>query len=156
MATSSSAAAWWVHRCVRSVLAILAIPWGVVISVRASPVAQMGKKSACNAGDLDLIPGSGRSLGEGNGNPLQYWCLENPMDRGPWQAIQPMGSQELDKTNDWLLPYPFKKARNLFDSRGVFSNLLLILLPKSFHNGKFSCRKCKEMHNHQKGPLMSC
>ena len=40
------------------------------------------KASACNAGDLGLIPGLGRSPGEGNGNPLQYFCLENPMDRG--------------------------------------------------------------------------
>ena len=39
------------------------------------------------AGDLDSIPGSGRSPAEGNGNPLQYSCLENPMDRGTWQAI---------------------------------------------------------------------
>ena len=45
-----------------------------------------GKMSACNAGDLGLIPGLGRSPGEGNGNPLQYSCLENPMDRGAWQA----------------------------------------------------------------------
>ena len=43
-----------------------------------------GKESACNAGDPGLIPGSGRSPGEGNGNPLQYYCLENPMDRGAW------------------------------------------------------------------------
>ena len=39
-----------------------------------------------NAGDVDLIPGSERSLGEGNGNPLQYSCLGNPMDGGVWQA----------------------------------------------------------------------
>ena len=44
------------------------------------------KASACNAGDLGLIPGSGRSLGEGNDNPLQYSCLENPMDGGGWWA----------------------------------------------------------------------
>ena len=44
------------------------------------------KASACNAGDLGSIPGSGRSPGGGNGNPLQYSCLENPMDRGTWQA----------------------------------------------------------------------
>ena len=43
-----------------------------------------GKVSVYNAGDLGSIPGSGRSLGEGNGNPLQYYCLENPMDRGAW------------------------------------------------------------------------
>ena len=43
-----------------------------------------GKESACNAGDLGLIPRSGRSPGEGNGDPLQYSCLENAMDRGAW------------------------------------------------------------------------
>ena len=42
--------------------------------------------NAGDTGDLDLIPGLGRSPGEGNGNPLQYSCLENPMDRGAWQA----------------------------------------------------------------------
>ena len=50
------------------------------------PHSLVGKESACNAGDLGSIPGSGRSLGEGNVNPLQYSCLENPMDRGAWQA----------------------------------------------------------------------
>ena len=46
----------------------------------------MVKASAYNAGDLGLIPGLGRSPGEGNGSPLQYSCLEKPMDRGAWQA----------------------------------------------------------------------
>ena len=45
-----------------------------------------GKESACNVGDPGLIPGSGRSPGEGNGYPLQYSCLENPMDGGAWWA----------------------------------------------------------------------
>ena len=45
-----------------------------------------GKESACNAGDPGSIPASGRSPGEGNGNPLQYSCLENSMDRGAWWA----------------------------------------------------------------------
>ena len=45
-----------------------------------------GKESAGNAGDPGLIPGWGRSSGEGNGNPFQYSCLENPMDRGAWRA----------------------------------------------------------------------
>ena len=49
-------------------------------------VDQTVKKSACNAGDLGSIPGLGRSPGEGNGNPLQYSSLENPMDRGAWWA----------------------------------------------------------------------
>ena len=51
-----------------------------------SPGGSDGKECACNAGDLGPIPGSGRSSGEGNGNPLQASCLENPMDRGAWQA----------------------------------------------------------------------
>ena len=50
------------------------------------PHSSVGKESACNAGDLGSIPRSGRSPGEGNGNPLQYSCLENPMDRGAWRA----------------------------------------------------------------------
>ena len=45
-----------------------------------------GKESAYNAGDPGLIPGSGRPPGEGNGNPLQYSCLESSMDRGAWQS----------------------------------------------------------------------
>ena len=45
------------------------------------------KEYTYNVGDLDLIPGLGRSPGEGNGNPLQYFCLEKPMDRGAWQAM---------------------------------------------------------------------
>ena len=52
----------------------------------SSPGGSEVKVSACNAGDLGSIPGSGRSPGEGNGNPLQYSCLENPMDGGAWWA----------------------------------------------------------------------
>ena len=51
-----------------------------------SPGGSGSKESACNEGDLSSIPGSGRSPGEENGNPLQYSCLENTMDRGAWQA----------------------------------------------------------------------
>ena len=50
------------------------------------PGGSSGKESACNAGDLGLIPGSGRCPGEGNGYSRQYSCLENPMDRGAWWA----------------------------------------------------------------------
>ena len=50
------------------------------------PGSSNNKKSACNGGDLGLIPGLGRSPGGQHGNPLQYSCLENPMDRGSWQA----------------------------------------------------------------------
>ena len=48
------------------------------------PSGSDGKASVYNVGDLGSIPGSGRSLGEGNGNPLQYYCLENAMDGGAW------------------------------------------------------------------------
>ena len=53
------------------------------------PGGSDGKESACNAEDTGLIPGSGISPGEGNGNPLQYSCLENSMDRGSWWATVP-------------------------------------------------------------------
>ena len=46
----------------------------------------VAKEFTCNAGDPDSIPGLGKSPGEGNGNPLQYSCLDNPMDRGAWRA----------------------------------------------------------------------
>ena len=50
------------------------------------PDGSEGKAFVCNAGDTGLIPGSERVPGEGNGNPLQYYCLENPMDGGAWLA----------------------------------------------------------------------
>ena len=55
-----------------------------VIVAFGDPIGTDGKETACNAEDLGLIPGSGRSPAEGNGNPLQYACLENPMDREAW------------------------------------------------------------------------
>ena len=63
--------------------------WGFLHSL-------VGKESTCNAGDPGLIPGSERSPGEGSGNPLQYSCLEDPMDRGAWQAV--VHSKESDLT----------------------------------------------------------
>ena len=54
----------------------------------------MGKESACNTGDVGLIPGSGRSPGGRHGNPLQYFCLENPTNRRAW-GLQSMGSQRV-------------------------------------------------------------
>ena len=57
-----------------------------------------GKESACQAGDIALIPGSRRYPGEGNGNPLQYSCLENSMDRGAWGATVHGAAKESDTT----------------------------------------------------------
>ena len=68
------------------------IPW---TGLSDFPDGSDGKASVYNAGDLGSIPVSGRFPGEGNGNPLQYPCLENPMDRGAWC---PWGCKELDTT----------------------------------------------------------
>ena len=62
-------------------------------------MAQDGKASVYNAGDLGSIPGSGRFPGERNGNPLQCSCLENPMDREAWCRLLPMRSQRVG--HDW-------------------------------------------------------
>ena len=62
------------------------------------PHSLVSKESVCNAGDPVSIPGSGRSPGEGNGNLLQYCCLENPMDKGSWQATGHGLAKELDRT----------------------------------------------------------
>ena len=56
----------------------------------------MVKNLPASVGDLGLIPGSGRSLGEGNGNPLQYSCLGNSMDRGAWRATVHGVAKEFD------------------------------------------------------------
>ena len=67
------------------------IPW-------CFPGGSNGKESACNAGDQGSIPELGRSPGEGNGNPLQYSCVENPMDGGAWWAVVHGVAKELDRT----------------------------------------------------------
>ena len=67
--------------------------------IRAHFTGSDGKASAYNVGDLGSIPGSGRFPGEGNGNPLQYSCLENPMDGGAWCRLLSMGSQRVG--HDW-------------------------------------------------------
>ena len=65
--------------------------------LRGFPSDSVGKEFACNTGELGSISGSGRSFGEGNGNPLQYSCLKNSMDRGAW-CPRPWGPEELDMT----------------------------------------------------------
>ena len=63
---------------------VLRIYENIFLKIGGFPGGSDGEASACNAGDPGSIPGLGRSPGEGNGNPLQYPCLENPMDRGAW------------------------------------------------------------------------
>jgi len=67
--------------------------------VRGFPGSSADEESTCNVGDLGLIPGLGSSPGEGHGNPLQYSCLVNPMDRGAWRDSL-WGSIESD-TTEW-------------------------------------------------------
>ena len=80
------------------------------------------KASACNAGDLGSIPGSGRSPGEGNGHPLQYSCLENPMDGGPG-GLQSTGSA---KSRTQLSDFTFIKLPMVFfkELEQIFSQFL--------------------------------
>ena len=70
-------------------------------------MAQTVKASACNAGDPGSIPGSGRSLGEGNGNPLQYSCLENPMDGGAWWATVHAVAKSQTRLSDLTFTFHF-------------------------------------------------
>ena len=71
---------------------------GAILSFKTFLSGSEVKASACNAGDLGSIPGSGRFPGEGNGNPLQCSCLENPRDRGAWWAVV-YGVTQLDTTD---------------------------------------------------------
>jgi len=96
------------------------------------PCSSNSKEFACNAGDLGSIPGSGRSSGEGNGNPLQYSCLENPMDRGAWRATihgvaksQTMQQQTISKT-DMLL------YKNIMAFKHNFLFLTQLLIDNSY------------------------
>ena len=70
-------------------------------------MAQTVKASAYNVGDLGSIPGSGRFSGEGNGNPLQYSCLENPMDGGAWWAAVHEVAKSQTQLSDFTLTFHF-------------------------------------------------
>ena len=83
------------------------------------PCSSIGKESACNAGDLGSIPGLGRSLGEGNSYPLQYSCLENPMDRGAWQATV-QGVARVGHTLVTRPPPRWIRVGSSVDMTGVF------------------------------------
>ena len=92
------------------------------------PGGSDGKESACSAGHPGSIPGSGRSPGEGNGNLLQYSCMENPMDRGAWWAqsmgLQRVGHDRVTNTStSWYTAKSYGRLQSI-----LFSDLL-----KSFH-----------------------
>ena len=70
------------------------------------PGGSEGKVSACNAGDPGLIPGSGRSPGEGDGTPLRYSCLENPMDGEAWWATVHAVAKNRKRLHDFTFTFP--------------------------------------------------
>ena len=72
----------------------------MVLGGPLAPGGTSGKESACNVGNPGLIPGSGRPLGEGNGNPLQYSCLENSMDIAAWWATVHRVSKSQTRLSD--------------------------------------------------------
>ena len=111
--------------------------WGYLYSIKGFRGGSDGKASARNAGDPGLIPGLGRSPGEGNGNPLQYSCLEIPMDGGAWRATNSWGCKELD-TTEWLhffTLFPDLQERNMFQENYIW------------HFGARHCKKHFEVLN---------
>ena len=80
------------------------------------PAGSEGKESAYNAGDPGSIPGSGRSSGEGNDNPLQYSCLENPTDGGAWQATVPQVAKSRTQLSDFTFPFTLLHLRAIQDT----------------------------------------
>ena len=83
------------------------------LSLLGFPGGSDGNTSACNVGDPGLIPGSGRSPGEGNGNPLQYSCLENPMPRGTWWATVHGITKSQTQLSDFTF-FPLSYHNDLF------------------------------------------
>ena len=88
--TNSHIHTWLLEKPSQSLFGSLLVKWHLCFLIHCLgfspgfPGGSDGKASACNVGDQGSIPGSGRSPGEGNGNPLQHSCLENPMDGGAW------------------------------------------------------------------------
>ena len=131
------------------------------------PLVSVVKESAGNAGDVSWIPGWGRSPGEGNGNPLQYTCQENPMDRGGWQATVHMGRKVLD-TAEWVSTHACNKKdcyylwnKNL-ETRWL-QGTLIKLAALCFHQGprfflslhsavlrSWLCHQTSSSHPHQR------
>ena len=76
----------FIHFTTKQTLSFLKLSNILLCVYMGFPGDSDGKESGCSAGDLGSIPGLGRSLGKGNGNSLQYFCLDNSMDWGAWQA----------------------------------------------------------------------
>ena len=92
----------------------------ITFSLTLKPIDSVVKESACNAGVKDSIPGPGRFPGGGNGHPLQYSCLGNPMERGDWQApVHSAAESDMTKvtehacttSNKMELDFPYSQMR---------------------------------------------
>ena len=90
-----------------------------------------GNKFACSAGDLGSIPRFGRSPGGGHGNPLQYSCLEKPMDRGAWRATV-HGVQRIGQ--DWAIEHAHTQLCLLSETLNCTSGLLILMETYKIHN----------------------
>ena len=100
--------------CVR----LFSTPWIAARQASLSITNSQRKEFACNAGDQGLIPGLGRSSGEGNGNLLQCPCLENPLDRGDWWAT----GCGMAKSRTWLSNYYLNMHVYIFICIGLVKN----------------------------------
>ena len=119
----------------------------VVLPLKASVLQQIfpggshGNASPYSAGDLGLIPRSGRSPGEGNGNPLQYFCLENPLERGAWQATVHGVTKSQTRLSDFILSITFiweneEKAQCTMQCQRCIEIILFIPVAKRGHARK--------------------
>ena len=86
------------HQTAKELARLLSFTLSFIITSRGCPGNAVGKESACNAEDSGSILGWGRSPGEGNGNPLQYSCLENPMEQRSLVGYSAWGHKESDTT----------------------------------------------------------
>ena len=94
---------------------ILAFICSSLLMVSGFPGGSEDKESTCNTGDLGLIPGLGRPPGEGDGNPLLYSCLENPMDGGSWKAAVHGVTQSRTRLSDFTFTFHFGCKDNQSD-----------------------------------------
>ena len=118
------------------------VPW-------CFPGGSDGKESVYNAGDLDLIPGLGRSSGEGSGNTLQYSCLGNPMDRGAWQATVRGAAKSLTQRDQTHKPCITKQILNLDHQQSPWP-VLLIKVSKSWKTEDEQLLRLEMWHLHGK------
>ena len=103
--------------------------WLYLIGPKGFPGGSEVKASACNIGDLGSIPGSGRSPGEGNGSPLQYSCLENPMDRGSWQATVHGVAKSWTQLSDFTSLHFIQHEGPLQKEMATYSSLVAWRIP---------------------------